>query len=344
MQAAASPLILILLAAPPALAGTNPNSYEILENGAGKFTISHSAVRRATPNIEWSTPLEDLTLDEREAAPGYGADYPAYAPGDASFGSATVRAHVGASSQDLYQAWLQRARDGATGTITIVIAPDPDPRSPVMTGGPGQSSAERVLTFVDARIEGGRLSAVEGAPDLVEEVIDITFGCVEFEAWTRNDRATVPAGGVDAIVPLPFTGVLDRPRSEPTVGPDFAVEIGPAGTGTPASDAELRALVAQLRLPATPGHAYVDTLTLRGPLAAARRAVSAWMADIGHRTSTTRTITLTEISRDGRAGRSYTLPGDCTALRYVAPAFSADGRAVVAHEELTVRCAPLPLP
>jgi phage tail-like protein len=85
--------------------GCNETSYEILENGAGKFTIDINGCPVANANVE-SITMEDLVLDEREMTTGADWDYRVYGPGDAHFGNITIRARVGKDSKELYQWWL----------------------------------------------------------------------------------------------------------------------------------------------------------------------------------------------------------------------------------------------
>jgi len=84
--------------------GVNENSYEILENGAGKFKIDIQGCTVASANVE-SITVEDLVIDEREMTSGADWDYRIYGPGDAHFGSITVRCRVGKNSKELYQWW-----------------------------------------------------------------------------------------------------------------------------------------------------------------------------------------------------------------------------------------------
>lgn len=85
--------------------GVNEGSYEILENGAGKFKIEIVGAPVASANVE-SITVEDLSIDERELTTGADWDYRVYGPGDAHFGSITIRSRVGKSSKELYQWWL----------------------------------------------------------------------------------------------------------------------------------------------------------------------------------------------------------------------------------------------
>jgi phage tail-like protein len=89
--------------------GTNENSYEILENGAGKFKLDIEGCPVSSANVE-SITMEDLLIDEREMTTGADWDYRVYGPGDAHYGSITIKARVGKDSKELYQWWLDCSR------------------------------------------------------------------------------------------------------------------------------------------------------------------------------------------------------------------------------------------
>ncbi|MBM3945306.1 MAG: hypothetical protein FJ317_07465, partial [SAR202 cluster bacterium] len=89
--------------------GVNESSYEVLENGAGKFKIDIQGASVASANVE-SITMEDLVIDEREMTTGADWDYRVYEPGDAHFGSITIRSRVGKDSKELYQWWLDTSR------------------------------------------------------------------------------------------------------------------------------------------------------------------------------------------------------------------------------------------
>jgi phage tail-like protein len=80
-------------------------SFEILENGAGKFKIDIAGAPVASANVE-SITMEDLVIDEREVTCGHNWDYRDFQPGDAHWGSITIRSRVGKQSNELYQWWL----------------------------------------------------------------------------------------------------------------------------------------------------------------------------------------------------------------------------------------------
>lgn len=85
----------------------------------------------------------------------------------------------------------------------------------------------------------------------------------------------------------------------------------------------------------TPGHKYIDTLTLRGPLTSKRTALCSWIQDTVSGKEWKRTVVLTEILKDGAAGKSFTYH-DCFPTRYVFPAFSASGTGNL-YEEVNIK-------
>jgi phage tail-like protein len=101
--------------------GTNETSYEIQENGAGKFKIDIAGAPVASANVE-SITMEDLVIDERELSTGADWDYRVFGPGDAHFGSITIRARVGKNSKELYQWWLDCSQGKNIRKLISVIA------------------------------------------------------------------------------------------------------------------------------------------------------------------------------------------------------------------------------
>jgi phage tail-like protein len=100
--------------------GVNENSYEILENGAGKFAIEIQGCTTASANVE-SITVEDLVIDERELTTGADWDYRVFGPGDAHYGSITIRSRVGKSSNELYQWWLDCSQGkGIRKSISVI--------------------------------------------------------------------------------------------------------------------------------------------------------------------------------------------------------------------------------
>ncbi|MHC4389986.1 MAG: phage tail protein [Planctomycetota bacterium] len=85
----------------------------------------------------------------------------------------------------------------------------------------------------------------------------------------------------------------------------------------------------------TPGHKYVDTLTLRGPLTSGRVAMCDWITKTLNGEEWKRTVTVSEILKDGAAGKTFAYE-DCYPTRYVYPAFSASGTGNL-YEEINIK-------
>jgi phage tail-like protein len=125
----------------------------------------------------------------------------------------------------------------------------------------------------------------------------------------------------------------------------FRIEIGGAGSGSDPDSAwetcsggSLNIEIAEASVgtdqshQTTPGHKYVDTVTLRGPLTSGRKALCQWITDTVQGKDWKRNVTIKEILKDGTDGKSYTYL-DCFPTRYVFPAFSASGTGNL-YEEL----------
>lgn len=85
----------------------------------------------------------------------------------------------------------------------------------------------------------------------------------------------------------------------------------------------------------TPGHKYIDTLTLRGPLTSGRKALCQWITDTVKGQPWKRTLTVKEILKDGSDGKTFTYH-DCFVTRYVFPAFSSSGTGNL-YEEVAIK-------
>jgi hypothetical protein len=84
----------------------------------------------------------------------------------------------------------------------------------------------------------------------------------------------------------------------------------------------------------TPGHKYVDTLTLRGPLTAGRKALCDWINATVRGQDWKRTVTITElVSEQGvvREGRRFTY-FDCFPVRYRFPTVEHGGTTSIVEE------------
>lgn len=85
----------------------------------------------------------------------------------------------------------------------------------------------------------------------------------------------------------------------------------------------------------TPGHKYVDTLTLRGPLTGGRKALCSWITAVVQGKAWKAVVTIREIVKDGSAGKQFNY-SECFPIRYVFPALAASGTGNL-YEEVHIK-------
>jgi hypothetical protein len=135
----------------------------------------------------------------------------------------------------------------------------------------------------------------------------------------------------EMLVVLGFTVTIDNagtgsdPDSawETASGGSMNIEVADASTGSDQAHQT------------TPGHKYIDTLTLRGPLTSGRKALCTWITETVQGKPWKRSVVLTEILKDGNTGKTFTYL-DCFPTRYVFPAFSASGTGNL-YEEVNIK-------
>lgn len=135
----------------------------------------------------------------------------------------------------------------------------------------------------------------------------------------------------EMLVVLGFTITIDNAGAgndvdsawETCSGGSLNIEIADSSTGGDQSHTT------------TPGHKYIDTLTLRGPLTSGRKALCQWITDTVKGQPWKRTVTVKEILKDGSDGKTFTYH-DCYPTRYVFPAFSASGTGNL-YEEVHIK-------
>jgi phage tail-like protein len=128
----------------------------------------------------------------------------------------------------------------------------------------------------------------------------------------------------------------------------FTVEIQNAGTGSDVDSAWETCTGGSLNIEVsdsstgsdqfhttTPGHKYIDSLTLRGPLTAGRKALCQWITEVVQGKGWKRTVSVKEIKKDGSDGKTFSYM-DCFPTRYVFPAFSASGTGNL-YEEVSIK-------
>ena len=135
----------------------------------------------------------------------------------------------------------------------------------------------------------------------------------------------------EMLVVLGFTITIDSagtgsdPDSawETCTGGALNIEVADSSVGTDQSHTT------------TPGHKYVDTLTLRGPMTSGRLALCQWITDTVEGKPWKRKVVIKEILKDGSDGKSFTYH-DCFPTRYVFPALSAAGTGNL-YEEVDIK-------
>jgi len=317
----------MLLAGMSAPAGVNEGSYEILENGAGKFRVEvqdppgygrtgESFVLGGVESVDIDDIVFDIKVAEastgagqvRRGGAGAGGAYRVYGPGDAHYGSITISMQAGAGSPDLYQWWLDTSSGRNIRKNISVIALKRD------------GSEARRFNFIECfptRWEAADYSPSSG--EVSGETIVVKIGRVEM-AIAGDDNAGDPPldPGVYAVVEP--AAVLDPPWEGWSGGtPVRAVPVMP-GSRYHTS---------------TPGHKYIDTLTLRGPLTSGRKAMMEWINATVRGNEWKRKVVVTEITADGSDGKTYNYL-DCFPTRYVFPAFSASGTGNL-YEEISIK-------
>ncbi|MFC1705835.1 phage tail protein [Planctomycetota bacterium] len=85
----------------------------------------------------------------------------------------------------------------------------------------------------------------------------------------------------------------------------------------------------------TPGHKYIDTITLRGPLTGGRKALCDWITKTVNGEDWKRQLTVREILKDGGGGKTFVYH-DCFPTRYIFPGLSAAGTGNL-YEEIHIK-------
>lgn len=294
-------------------AGVNEASYEVLENGAGKFKVDIEGAPTASANVE-SITIDDVVIGIVDVTPE-GDDVRTFEPGDAHYGSITIRCRV-TLGNELFDWWLAAAKGDSIRKNISVIALGRD------------GSEARRWNVIDAfpvRWDPGEYSpssnvAVE---TIVAKMQRVELGIIAppggggGQKPGRGSERTRQQGGPPQpgfTVEMSGGATGSEPDSawETCTGGALNIEIADSSTGTDQSHTT------------TPGHKYVDTLTLRGPLTSGRQAMAGWITETVQGKPWKRDVTITETNGRGDAGRSYTYL-DCFPTRYVFPAFSASG-------------------
>jgi phage tail-like protein len=124
--------------------------------------------------------------------------------------------------------------------------------------------------------------------------------------------------GIDLLITDPVTGAVDVDSAwETCLGGAVNVvapEVASREAGT-----------------TSPGHKYVDTLVLRGPLTAGRKALCQWITEVAQGKDSRRSVTIREMMTDGTIGKTYTYL-DCFPVRWEGPTLDAEKKGELTEE------------
>lgn len=280
------------------------------QSSGSRFKVDIQGCPVSSANVE-SIVVEDLVIDEREMTTGADWDYRVSGPGDAHFGSITIRARVTNRKDELHQWWLDCSQGKNIRKSISVVCLKRD----------GEFARE--WNFHDAfpvRWDAGDYSPSSNAkiPPPPGTIVSIECRYEYLDMWAYDDREGEIPQGVSLIVEDDGGGT----------DVDSAWESW-AGGGVVVID-ESHLSEAKLHV-TTPGHKYIDTLILRGPVTAGRKALCQWITETVNGKPWKRTLTVTEILKDGSDGKSFAAKDgsggktftyhDCFPTRYVFPAF-----------------------
>jgi len=290
--------------------GALPEGVEILENGPGSFGVSLPDGTCCDDRDLRSVQIDDLTIDIRETTTGLDVEYRVYAPGDAHYGNARFRVVPGSPASKELQLWWSEAAKGKNIRKNITV-----------TLFKSDKSAGRTYNLHDCFPVSFTLA--DSTSDLAD-VLVVSMQGVDLLAADDADAGILAAGmrGLYATVRDPGAAPLVTALWRSWRGGEVA--IFPRGQFT---DSQFHTT--------TPGHKYVDTITLRGPMTSSRKSLCTWINDTVNGKPWKRSITVTEITRDGGSAKRYNY-FDCFPVRYVFPRMSVDP-AVTLKEEVSVK-------
>jgi phage tail-like protein len=307
---------LILFAPSDAPAPVNEGSYEILENGAGKFRVEIEGCPQASANVE-SITMEDLVIDAREVTSGTDWKYRAYEPGDAHFGSITIRSRVLPGIPSCLAEWASTCSGGfeRTKPVSVVILKR-------------DGTEARRYDFSECFPTSYLPPPDPFAPDAVEEIVvqPTGFSCdADLPDETELDRTVVING---------FAVALGTSTTGAAGGVDATWESAQGG----AEQKEKKALKfidptdeTQARLK---GARSISVVALRGPMTPSRKALCQWITETVRGEFPRLTVSLSEVKDKGRERTFNYL--DAFPTRYVFPSLSASGTGDL-YEEVTMK-------
>ena len=222
----------------------------------------------------------------------------------AHFGSITIRARVTDRRDELHQWWLDCSRGKNIRKSITVIALNQH----------GEPAREwNFHSAFPVRWDPGEYSPSSNAavPPTTGNVVTIECVYEDLDMWVLadSDGRKEDPGNVHLVVVDDAGGKAADTGWESWSG-GGVVHIDESHL----ADAQFHTT--------TPGHKYIDTLTLRGPLTPGRKALCQWITDTVKGQPWKRTVTVKEILKDGSDGKTFTYL-DCFPTRYVFPQFDA---------------------
>ena len=276
-----------------AYAGVSDGSYEVIENGAGKFSIDLSSDDGVMVPLEGVTQINiddilfdyDVVLDAPEG--GKQDQYRKYRPGKPIYGN--IEVSVCGSRNPVVDAWKTGQGKNIRKNVQIILRK--------RDGGEGrQYNLFDVFPISFSKSDSSGVTC---------ETTVAKIGRVELASSSDNAGNVLDSG----VYPLlTGTDVMDPP---------FSSWSG----GEPAISQQLSTGSDQFHT-TTPGHKSVGEITLRGPLTSGRKAMVDWMNSSVSGKSWRMMLTVKEIVKDGASGKKYNYL-DCFPTRYVFPKFSS---------------------
>jgi phage tail-like protein len=289
-----------------------------------RFKIEIDGCPVASANVQ-SVDIDDLVIEEIEkgnVADDRGWNYRVYGPGDAHYGSISIRSRITPESDSCLHDWMKSAAGGDGGdvrkTISVVILKR-------------DGSEARRWKFSDCFPTKWDHGDYSPNSNVACETIVAKMGRVELARRTRRALLS-PEKAVGASTP-------------DLLG--FTVEItGSGGSGTDVDSAWETCSGGSLNLEVSDGQGrqgYLSTtpLILSGPVTSERNYLEDWLEDTveGKGSESFRDLVLREeFGPRGGQGREYKYI-DCFPTRYVFPqlAASAGASALMKNETLQIR-------
>lgn len=294
--------------------------------------------------------VDDLVIDQRPAPRSWQPGQPIYAgsggiawteeltrllfeeavkegwrvsgPGDAHFGSITIRGRAGTGTGlrpavGLYQWWLDCSQGKNIRKSISVIVHDAEGK---------EARRWTLLNAIATRweSEGGSPSG-RATPPRPGQAFTLTldYGGLDMRFTGGGDHSHVSNFKIE------IDGIIGGGSGTDV---DSAWETLAGGGVATVDESHFRDMSFHT---ATPGHRFVETLQIRGPLDGGRKALCDWITATVKGQPWKRSVTVKEILKDGSDGKTFTYL-ECYPVRYVFPAFDNGGRGNL-YEEVHIK-------